>query len=48
MGSMNVYDDGSQSWGSIGSGFASAIMNAPQKAAQNTHLIETIRDHDRE
>ena len=44
MGSMNVYDDGSQGWGSIGSGFASAIMNAPQKAAENTHLIETIRD----
>ena len=44
MGSMNVYNDGSQDWGSIGSGFASAIMGAPQKAAQNTHLIETIRD----
>jgi hypothetical protein len=44
MGSMNVYDDGSQSWGSIGSGFASAIMGAPEKAAAFTHTIETIKD----
>jgi len=44
MGSMNVYDDGSQSWGSIGSGFASAIMNAPAKAAAQQHTIETIKD----
>jgi len=44
MGSMNVYDDGSQSWGSIGSGFASAILNAPAKAAQQQHMIETIKD----
>ena len=44
MGSMNVYDDGSQSWGSIGSGFASAIMAAPAKAAAQQHMIETIKD----
>jgi hypothetical protein len=43
MGSMNVYDDGSQSWGSIGSGIASSIMGAPQKAAAFTHTIETIK-----
>ena len=44
MGSMNVYDDGSQGWGSIGSSIASAITGAPQKAAAQQHLIETIKD----
>jgi hypothetical protein len=44
MGSMNVYDDGSQSYGSIGSSIASAITGAPAKAAAFTHMIETIKD----
>jgi len=43
MGSMNVYNDNSQDWGSIGSGIASSIMGAPQKAAAFTHTIETIK-----
>ena len=44
MGSMNVYNDGSQDWGSIGSSIASSITGAPAKAAAFTHTIETIKD----
>jgi hypothetical protein len=44
MGSMNVYDDGSQSWGGIGTSLAGAITGAPTKAAAFTHAIETIKD----
>jgi hypothetical protein len=44
MGSINVYDDGSQSWGGIATGMAGAITGAPAKAAAFTHTIETIKD----
>lgn len=42
MGSTWV--DGSPDWGSIGTNMMSAFAGAPAKAAQQTHLIETIKD----